>query len=48
VRGTLWLTQDRCDGTLTRVDQGVVNVLDLVRNKTLVVLAGHSVLVRPR
>jgi hypothetical protein len=47
VRGTLWFTADRCDGTYTQVNEGVVNVQDLVRNKTLRVVAGHSVLVRP-
>ena len=28
VRGTKWLTEDRCDGTLTRVERGVVDVED--------------------
>ena len=28
VRGTVWLTADRCDGTLTRVNQGTVQVSD--------------------
>ncbi len=28
VRGTRWLTEDRCDGTLTRVERGVVEVED--------------------
>ncbi|HYM57271.1 MAG TPA: hypothetical protein VES79_04850 [Solirubrobacteraceae bacterium] len=28
VRGTRWLTEDRCDGTLTRVSRGVVEVED--------------------
>jgi hypothetical protein len=28
VRGTRWLTEDRCDGTLTRVRRGVVEVED--------------------
>jgi hypothetical protein len=48
VRGTLWYHADRCDGTYTQVNQGVVTVLDFVRNKTLTVRAGHSVLVRPK
>ena len=26
VRGTRWLTQDRCDGTLTKVTEGAVDV----------------------
>jgi hypothetical protein len=29
VRGTRWLTEDRCDGTLTRVQRGEVEVEDL-------------------
>jgi hypothetical protein len=28
VRGTRWLTEDRCDGTLTRVVRGIVEVED--------------------
>jgi hypothetical protein len=48
VRGTLWYTADRCDGTLVQVNQGLVTVNDLVRNLTLTVAAGHSVLVRPK
>ena len=28
VRGTRWLTEDRCDGTLTRVVRGTVEVED--------------------
>ncbi|HYI17079.1 MAG TPA: PKD domain-containing protein [Solirubrobacteraceae bacterium] len=31
VRGTKWLTDDRCDGTLVRVKRGVVDVRDLQR-----------------
>jgi uncharacterized repeat protein (TIGR01451 family) len=44
VRGTFWLTQDRCDGTLTQVLEGTVGVLDTVRNKTVSVTAGQSYL----
>ena len=29
MRGTRWLTEDRCDGTVTRVTQGVVVVENL-------------------
>jgi uncharacterized delta-60 repeat protein len=29
VRGTKWLTKDRCDGTLVRVERGRVGVVDL-------------------
>ena len=46
VRGTIWSVEDRCDGTLTRVERGVVVVHDHVRNRTKVVRAGQSYLVR--
>jgi len=48
VRGTRWLTQDRCDGTLTRVTQGVVSVQDFRLRKTKLVKAGQSYLARAR
>ena len=44
VRGTIWLVEDRCDGTLTRVRRGVVSVRDIKRKKTVKVKAGHSYL----
>ena len=40
LRGTKWLTDDRCNGTLTRVTKGAVNVRDFVKRKTVVVRAG--------
>jgi hypothetical protein len=46
VRGTIWLTQDRCDGTLTTVKRGTVSVRDFKRRKTVSVKAGHSYLAR--
>ena len=46
VRGTIWRVTDRCDGTLTTVTRGVVVVHDHVRNRTKVVRAGQSYLVR--
>jgi hypothetical protein len=46
VRGTIWLTQDECDGTLTKVLRGTVTVRDLRRKKTVRVKAGHSYLAR--
>jgi hypothetical protein len=46
VRGTIWLVQDRCDGTLTTVKRGTVSVRDLKRKKTVSVKAGHSYLAR--
>jgi hypothetical protein len=45
VRGTRWLTQDRCDGTLTRVTQGAVEVRPKRgRRRVVLVRAGHSFL----
>jgi hypothetical protein len=46
VRGTYWLTADRCDGTLTQVKQGTVDVNDLHRHKHVLVTAGKSYLAR--
>jgi hypothetical protein len=47
VRGTKWLVQDSCAGTLTRVARGSVKVRDRVRDKTVVVSAGKSYLAKP-
>ena len=44
VRGTHWLVQDRCDGTLTRVLRGIVKVKDFRKHKTISVRAGHTYL----
>jgi hypothetical protein len=46
VRGTIWLTQDECDGTLTKVTRGTVSARDFRRKKTVRVRAGHSYLAR--
>ena len=46
VRGTIWLVQDRCDGTLTKVTRGTVQVRDFRRKKTVTVKAGHTYLAR--
>jgi hypothetical protein len=46
VRGTVWLTEDYCDGTLVRVRAGVVSVEDLVTHATVTVGAGHSFFAR--
>lgn len=48
VRGTRWLTKDRCNGTLTRVKSGVVSVHDLRRHTRVVVKAGHAYFARAR
>jgi hypothetical protein len=46
VRGTVWITADRCDGTLTKVIRGRVSVRDFTRHKTVTVRAGRSYLAR--
>jgi uncharacterized repeat protein (TIGR01451 family) len=48
VRGTVWLTVERCDGSLTSVRQGVVAVYDKVKKKTVLVRAGRSYLAKPK
>jgi ferric-dicitrate binding protein FerR (iron transport regulator) len=48
VRGTRWLVQDSCAGTLTRVVRGVVSVRDEVRHKTITLRAGKRYLARAR
>ena len=48
VRGTHWLTEDRCDGTLVRVKRGLVEVRDLVRRKTVMVPKGKQYLARSK
>jgi hypothetical protein len=47
VRGTRWVTADRCDGTFTYVEQGEVAVYDIPRRRTIILTAGHSYLARP-
>jgi streptogramin lyase len=42
VRGTKWLTKDTCEGTLTRVSQGVVLVRDFTLRKTFRLKKGQS------
>jgi hypothetical protein len=48
VRGTTWLVQDSCAGTLTKVTKGVVSVRDNVKRKTFLLKAGKSYLAKPR
>ena len=48
VRGTKWLTQDQCNGTLTKVLQGVVRVKDFKKHRTVNVRAGHSYLAKAK
>jgi hypothetical protein len=47
VRGTKWLTEDTCAGTLVRVARGVVSVDDLPHHRTLLLTAPHSFLAHP-
>ena len=46
VRGTVWITADRCDGTLTTVKRGKVAVRDLRRKRTITLTAGKSYLAK--
>ena len=48
VVGTVWLTEDRCDGTLTRVRSGTVRVRDFARHRTVILEAGDAYLAAPR
>jgi virginiamycin B lyase len=48
VRGTVWRTIDRCDGTLVTVQNGAVSVRDTHRKRTVTVRKGHSYLARNR
>lgn len=46
VRGTVWLTQDRCDGTLIHVAKGHVLVHDAIHRRTMLIGPGQSYLAR--
>lgn len=48
VRGTVWLTEDRCDGTRYAVRRGSVAVNDPRRQRPVIVRAGEDHLVRAR
>jgi Ca2+-binding RTX toxin-like protein len=47
VRGTKWVTEDACGGTLTKVEEGSVTVYDVVRRVNVVVTAGRSYFAEP-
>jgi hypothetical protein len=47
VRGTTWLTDDRCKGTLTKVTAGKVGVRDFVLQKTIVLKRGKTYFAQP-
>ncbi len=44
VRGTIWLTADRCRGTFFKVKRGVVTVRDFSAHRTLKLRKGHTYL----
>ncbi len=47
VRGTVWHTADRCDGTSVTARTGVIAVLDLVTHKTIILTAPASYVAHP-
>lgn len=47
VRGTIWLTEDRCSGTFFKVNQGVVTIRDFGANETFQLGKGKSYLAQP-
>ncbi len=48
VRGTKWLTEDRCNGTLFRVKQGAIVVRDFGTRRNVKLTRGKSYLARTR
>jgi hypothetical protein len=47
-RGTIWLTQDQCSGTLIKVTADSVTLVDFSHHhRAVVVKAGHSFLAHP-
>jgi hypothetical protein len=44
VLGTVWLTEERCNGTFFHVFQGKLFIRDFTRHKSIVLTAGHSYL----
>jgi hypothetical protein len=48
VRGARWAVTDTCSGTLTRALQGVVQVRDQARRRTVLVRAGRRYLAERR
>jgi hypothetical protein len=47
-RGTVWDTIERCDGTLTIVHRGTVQVFDYGKRKTITLHAGQRYLAKIR
>jgi hypothetical protein len=48
VRGTVWTTTDRCDGTLIAVQRDTVQVTNLLTRAVVLVHAGHSYFAKAR
>jgi virginiamycin B lyase len=46
-RGTKWLTEDTCAGTLIHVTQGAVTIDDFPHHRTFILKAPHSFLAHP-
>jgi hypothetical protein len=44
VRGTVWLTENRCNGTFFHVVEGTLRIRDFTRHRTVILHAGHSYL----
>jgi uncharacterized repeat protein (TIGR01451 family) len=47
IRGTTWLVEDRCDGSLTHSEQGTVSVYDFSLRRVRVLTAGLDYLAEP-
>ncbi|HVO54599.1 MAG TPA: hypothetical protein VMT37_09310 [Solirubrobacterales bacterium] len=47
VRGTIWFTEDRCDGTFFKVRRGIVTIRDFTLNKTFALPKGQTYLAQP-
>jgi hypothetical protein len=48
IRGTIWLEQDRCDGSFTSAIDDVVSVQDLVKSTTVTLSPGQTYLAQPK
>ena len=48
VRGTRWLTEDSCNGTLTKVKRGTVTVRDFAKKRNVTVRAGKQYFARKK
>ncbi len=46
VRGTIWLTEERCNGTFFKVKEGELRVRDFKRKKNVTLLRGESYLAK--